>query len=781
MANQSGQEARCYNCGETGHWVVACPEPTRNKPAGLERWQSEQHQQSQAAAERHHGPGHERRGPIVTRYPPPPSHFPPRYGAAPLPQGPPPGPPPALPPGYAPPGYAPPSYSPPPPPGYGGQPFVPPPPPPPPQYGGQFPHAPAPGPPPHQYSQPPVSQPPVGYSQPPFHGGYQPPPPAPPYYPGAAIPPPPPAFPQGGYPPQQFGAPPPPPPPQYGMAPAPPPPAVGQYPAPFPPSAPPPPPQARQFPLGPPPHVSGPISASPPSMLPAIPGRPPNLPPRPPPPVNQNQNQPGNRGRHGRHRERRSKGDRNRANQEGSTRGGNRNERRQDRQDRPDRPDRQDRQNGQPRRDRGDRNRSRQSAAVNRQDEERPVAHDVAEGNEAQEMPQREIRGQPEPRGDQDQEDKDSNFIDGFDITSESDMKLIFTDHETKNADPVGIPLPAEYSDAPTIPPAYDAKCIKSQYFNEDNVEEFVAPIRSTPRWSKARWELEFKKFPGMKSKRFPESDIDYDVYEPPTPLSPSAKIKMPPRFVVERPATQTPSNDKGKEEDSRSNQGSFSRARSPDWSLYHGTSSDRRDMESSSTRKFAKRSRDPSREDFDRSGRDSKRPRAPDTQRDERRDNHSRAHSSARSPRPNAENAWSPQLGESGGRGRGSSQYLDVRNDDKSSSSRDERAAYGSMRHDSGYHSGQSQDKARPSQRKGRQGSHQRRRSPSQSRSRSRAPSTADGSRSRSRSESPLTGFEAELLGYAVDDEEPEEKPKPKPKPAVKRPQVASAYGRRW
>ncbi|PFH60730.1 hypothetical protein XA68_10486 [Ophiocordyceps unilateralis] len=66
------QEPRCYNCGSHGHWAVACPEPTRETPAGLAAWRSA------SAANQGHGKNHgyssgskRSKGPIITKYSPP--------------------------------------------------------------------------------------------------------------------------------------------------------------------------------------------------------------------------------------------------------------------------------------------------------------------------------------------------------------------------------------------------------------------------------------------------------------------------------------------------------------------------------------------------------------------------------------------------------------------------------------------------------------------------------------------------------------------------------------
>ncbi|UZP41077.1 hypothetical protein NXS19_008893 [Fusarium pseudograminearum] len=232
-------EARCYNCGTAGHWAIACPEPTRETPAGLAAWRNS-NTPGHGGNRDHHGGSKKSKGPIITKYAPAPVPAPApgvaRYGPPPN-YGPPPTPysggPPSYPPHYPPygspassyaPGYSPPGYS---------NPY------PPPSYGGPPPGLPAhPHRPPGTYNSPPPPQPPGPssysrpYGHPPPHQDHAPyahqphqphypsyPPPASAPY-GHHAPPPsyPPPFPPHSAPPT-YGHPPPPRPPIPSPAP----------------------------------------------------------------------------------------------------------------------------------------------------------------------------------------------------------------------------------------------------------------------------------------------------------------------------------------------------------------------------------------------------------------------------------------------------------------------------------------------------------------------------------------------------------------------------------
>ncbi|XWW93641.1 hypothetical protein V2A60_001575 [Cordyceps javanica] len=70
VAAQSGrpEEPRCYNCGGMGHWTVACPEPTRETPAGLAAWRNGSATRQGGGRAQHHE-GRKSKGPIITNLP----------------------------------------------------------------------------------------------------------------------------------------------------------------------------------------------------------------------------------------------------------------------------------------------------------------------------------------------------------------------------------------------------------------------------------------------------------------------------------------------------------------------------------------------------------------------------------------------------------------------------------------------------------------------------------------------------------------------------------------
>ncbi|KAK0672614.1 hypothetical protein QBC41DRAFT_334333 [Cercophora samala] len=816
---------QCYNCGKD-HWTLACPEPQRP----------------------------------VMEYPPPSGY--PVPGYAPLPPGPP-GLPPTGPPGLpsGPPGFTanglpgyhpngPHGFNPRGPPGLssGGPPGLPPgvPPRPPTQ-----PPPPPPGPPPSHPYQPQQTYPPAQYAggyqapqppqQPPQHGQYAAPV-APHYPPQYGQQPPygqqqyaPPyaqqAGPYGGipsYPPQQYGQPGPPTgpgpysQPPFSSQPPPPPPAVPYYAA-----------QAASF--SPPPPVTG---AYPP-------------PPPPgwvPPPFPATQQHGDGRHQHSNnHRDRKDRRRRNRDRNRNGNRTGNGNG--NDNQGRN--SQRRDRQHGQQIRQQAsaDDNRASPDASPARQhpvtggdrvlvdgaklsadvngssaDVQSPLAEGSqvpAHENTASEQPAVDSReGQKKRRGGTGSPSppKDPNEWD-FVV----DSKHVFPEFDPKPADPVGIPLPFHFTEDPTIPPAYDATCIKSKFFNAYDLMDFCKSVRDKEEWKRLKDDPVFRHYPGMVRKTFsPDNKIEYSTYEPTPPLSPSVEIKLPPKYEPPQQSSPTPVQD-----DSRydSEFDSFddrqdSRGRLDD----RFARDDDVDLRSRRSPPDQSRHQDPPR-DRDRRGQSSTRDhwasRHPDDRHDRDRGIKRRRSASPPAHADISGDPWSPNALEPS-HGPPSSKR---RSDDRPSETprgsthrdRSDRVPY-NKRNDSGYHSGQSLDKVshRDSPREWQpqsnrrmsnrpHGYDQRNRSATRSRSRtsssagdnarrsrtrSRSPppprkkTSGSAARGRSRSNSPLTREDKILLGFTgteSSDEEKEERPKArrmeKKKPPVKRPKVASAF----
>lgn len=641
----------------------------------------------------------------------------------------------------------------------------------------------APAPPPYPPSQYPPSQ------QPPFYSSGYPPPPAPHQsqygsYPVPPSAPPPPPFnqhhpPYGPPPPGSQYSPPqaPPPPPGYYNGPQPPyPPAPYQPPylpqpnyqvSPYPPSGqPPPPPGYHQTPY-PPSHYP----PNPAQGYPQVPLPPPPVPPPPPASYQQDHNwsQPlPSALQHPRHQRGKKK----------------------------------------------TRDRRFASKAKGQRDTDRlrspPVVKSVlpdGEGGSSTE-PHIDARSQDEPEpGEVAEDGKELDAYDDWSVDVESHFEVVFAEAGGKAADPVGIPLPYIYNDDPTIPPAYNATCIKSEFFKEDGVDQFTVPVQKSREWPLLLDDPAFKKYQGMVNKTFDGFDgLVYPIYEAPVRHPEGAPIKLPPKFHIDRKVLE-----KAYQRQSfLSGELSPKQARSHDRERRAFTTVDkdrdndyrrRPENERSSNRtpnnRPVKRGLDASRNAEDR---DFKRHRRSPSYH-ETPASSSRGRNTHRSPpaRPEYErSAWSPQAGESrydqyekrhhsverrGGPVRSSSRR-------DRSSEREQREKSANPQHDSGYHSGQSPDRSRQHHDLGEEHRRQRRRSRSRGRSysrgwsRSRSPdgrasrvSSATASDDRSRSNSPLTAMDYELLGLS----------RPKQKAAnaapgkrlVKRPvKVSAAYG---
>ncbi|KAI2618744.1 hypothetical protein GGR54DRAFT_141655 [Hypoxylon sp. NC1633] len=517
------KEPPCYNCGIRGHMFTACPEEPRKVPAGLEAsWARQQSSNSP----HNDSPmlGKRGKGPVITRYPPP---LPPAtpHRAPPIPRY---ENPPAQP--YQPgpvPGYPPqPSYS----SGYGR------PPPPNPTYDRYGPPGPSgpsgpPGPPPppppgpHQPFNPPAYHHAynAAYGPPgPVHGHYDHPHGPPPgrpgqYYPNdypTGAPNRPGRYPPGQYPPPLSGPPGPPGPALYGTQP--------HYPSGPPPMYPPPPTFAHPpAPYGYPGPPGPPIGYPQPEYNPPQQGPPPT-PYHQLPPSDLSHGPPygGDRNRHQRDRDYLGRYDNRRPaeawhhqdawhnsppndqpyrdeyredwhgkpffrdDRHSRRWGHNRptDERRRDRHDRfhpyrnSDKPDRHHRRRQQPATTpmrtapREWNSPDRETPKIDKVEEDREPGEIVSEPNS------------PSNHGDtavipdtlSDKEGDDCSW----------DEHTIFLESTVSSkVDPIAAPLPTEYSNDVMMPPAFDAKALKSRYITPRNVDDFAQSIRETRDW----------------------------------------------------------------------------------------------------------------------------------------------------------------------------------------------------------------------------------------------------------------------------------------------------------
>ncbi|KAI0890266.1 uncharacterized protein GGS22DRAFT_11228 [Annulohypoxylon maeteangense] len=488
----------CYNCGIRGHMFNACPEEPRKVPAGLEAsWA--RHQSSTSPHNDSFTPNKRSKGPVITRYPPPPpaaSHHPPplpRFDnspSQPYPSG--------SVPGYPPPNPSYDRFRPPgppgPPPPLSSQPLNPP--------GYHNPYPPAYGPP--------------GSIHVPFDHHRAPPPARPSHYYPSDYPPGPPGRPDPYPPPNHFPAGPPGPPPYASQQ---------QYPSGPPPPYPPPPSFGRPPPpfgyQGPPPgyaqgEYSQPQREPPPTLY--------HHQYSPPDHYGQSYGDERDRYQRDRDRDRQRHYDDRRpaetwhaqdgwhntpssndkpyrdeyrdgwhgkhphrddrpARRWGHGKSGD--ERRRDHYDRPhpyknsDKSDRNPRRRQQsirtpsqaaPRERRERSPLDREASITIKPDQEREPGEIVSEPASASE------HGEPEStlNAAPDKDEEDLSW----------DERTIFQEPlSTIKVDPIAVPLPTEYSEDVMIPPAFDAKALKSRFITPRNVDDFAQSVRETRDW----------------------------------------------------------------------------------------------------------------------------------------------------------------------------------------------------------------------------------------------------------------------------------------------------------
>lgn len=93
------------------------------------------------------------------------------------------------------------------------------------------------------------------------------------------------------------------------------------------------------------------------------------------------------------------------------------------------------------------------------------------------------------------------------------DLENAFVEVETKPADPVGKPLDKDWNDDPTIPPAYNAKYIKSAFYDPENPDTFKLSVRDTKQWLTVKRDPIFRYRRGMVVICFPGSKNEYFTY----------------------------------------------------------------------------------------------------------------------------------------------------------------------------------------------------------------------------------------------------------------------------
>lgn len=93
------------------------------------------------------------------------------------------------------------------------------------------------------------------------------------------------------------------------------------------------------------------------------------------------------------------------------------------------------------------------------------------------------------------------------------DLEKAFVEQDSKPADPVGKPLAADWSDEPTIPPAYNAKCVKSSFFDPENPDSLKISVRESKQWHEVKRDPIFRHRRGMVVIRFPGTSHEYFTY----------------------------------------------------------------------------------------------------------------------------------------------------------------------------------------------------------------------------------------------------------------------------
>jgi hypothetical protein len=372
-------------------------------------------------------------------------------------------------------------------------------------------------------------------------------------------------------------------------------------------------------------------------------------------------------------------------------------------------------------------------------------------------------------------------------VEKEEDFAVVFAEYATKEADPVGMALSYHYTDDPTIPPAYDAKCIKSTFFHEGKADEFASSVRERTDWPTSAEDPALKSYPGMVERRFSGSDgQSYSCFKVPVPHPENASIKLPPRFRIHRELnTQqlqprvSSSAETASRHDPSNEEGVHRHSQVDDRNRDYQATEQRPDWQAQTLPRIGQRAMKRGLEGG-RHGND----------RDWKRNRMSSSNGDASPPRTDRGLSTRPsplaQRKSHDGditlsRAEEDHNRLPVHHAPPERQNRSQERELANPRHDSGYHSGQSRGRRQSPRRGQYDGTHQQNRSYSRGRTQSRSPNGRDSrgssstTRGRSRSNSPLTALEAELLGISQPTES--RKGSLLTKPVRRRVKVSAAY----
>jgi hypothetical protein len=131
----------------------------------------------------------------------------------------------------------------------------------------------------------------------------------------------------------------------------------------------------------------------------------------------------------------------------------------------------------------------------------------------------------------------------------------IFAELEpTHPPDEVGRPLPSIYTEDVVLPRKWDSKCIESEYFNPDNLEEFIKPIHETKYWQDMEFDPAF-----VRDGRFPNGELLRDFRWENDNLEQTTAVQERPKDDGHRPNESPAQNRRA------SHDGLLKRKRSPD------------------------------------------------------------------------------------------------------------------------------------------------------------------------------------------------------------------------